>query len=333
MSTKVKFVALLTITVVLLAFVMNSHAFSAPHRRSTSELPLDFLTVVVLVGISAGLVFIIMMAFYFREFKGFKMRFDKEEGASSLLNSIVSAILSLIFIASLKLVGRPGPRPSPINCTLLNNVSYASSFSKCPVVMTSNLSNSTPSLSVNLSGIDSILGGLNTGFHCPITNATPLATSYGTSTARFSKSAVTSHLWIVFMLPVLLSFVYAGYHYYRLGRDEVRRKRKLQKAIEFDEKLDEFGLERFSDPKEAIVEIYKNAVLWLEGLGIPYRESWTHWEHAEHVKYMHEAFVKLARLFEKAKYAPERLEWKDAEKALEIYNELRGRARELAELE
>jgi len=329
MSTKVKFVALLTITVVLLAFVMNSYAFSAPHRRATSQLFLDFLTVALLVGISAGLVFIIVMAFYFRDIKGVKVRFDRGEGSSSLLSSIVSAILSLIFIASLKLAGSPSPRPSPINCTLLNNVTYASSFSKCPAVA----SNSTAGLPMNLSGADSILSGVSTSFRCPTANVTPLVSSYGTSTARFSKSVVVSHLWLVFVLPLMAGFLYAGYYYYRVGKEEVKRKRKLQKAIEFDEKLDELGLERFSDPKEAIVEIYKNAVLWLEGLGIPYRESWTHWEHAEHVKYMHEAFVKLARLFEKAKYAPERLDWKDAEKALEIYNELRGRARELAELE
>jgi len=91
------------------------------------------------------------------------------------------------------------------------------------------------------------------------------------------------------------------------------------------------GLERFKDPREAIVEIYKNAVLWLEGLGIPYRESWTHWEHAEHVRYMHEVFVELARLFEKAKYAPERVSWDDAKRALEIYNRLRGKANEILE--
>ena len=133
------------------------------------------------------------------------------------------------------------------------------------------------------------------------------------------------------MLPVLFALAYAGYYYYNLGREELKRKKRIERAIEFDRKLDELGLERFSNPKEAIVEIYKNAVLWLEGLGIPYRESWTHWEHAEHVRYMHDAFVELTRLFEKAKYASERLSWSDAEKALGVYNKLRGKAREVVE--
>ncbi|WP_297500855.1 DUF4129 domain-containing protein [Thermococcus sp.] len=159
----------------------------------------------------------------------------------------------------------------------------------------------------------------------------PLGTVEGKTSLQFLSSSLYLHLYLLFLLPVLFVFVYLGFHYYRLARAEIERKRKVERAMAFDRKLDKLGLDRFSNPKEAVVEIYKNAALWLEGLGIPYRESWTHWEHAEHVRYMHEAFAELTRLFEKARYAPEVLGWDDAYKALEIYNRLRGKARELAE--
>ncbi|ASJ01954.1 hypothetical protein A3L09_01095 [Thermococcus profundus] len=113
----------------------------------------------------------------------------------------------------------------------------------------------------------------------------------------------------------------------RYYRDAVKRRKReaiRKRAEAFDTKLNETGLEMFSNPKEAVVGIYKNAVLWLEYLGLPYKESWTHWEHAEHVRYKREAFVTLTKLFEKAKYAPEKVTWEDAERALSAYKELRG---------
>lgn len=79
----------------------------------------------------------------------------------------------------------------------------------------------------------------------------------------------------------------------------------------------------FKNPRDAVVGIYKNAVLWLEALNLPYKESWTHWEHAGHVRYMHETFARLTALFEKAKYAPEKVTWDDAARALEAYRRMR----------
>ncbi|WP_198361941.1 DUF4129 domain-containing protein [Thermococcus gorgonarius] len=123
--------------------------------------------------------------------------------------------------------------------------------------------------------------------------------------------------------------VFAAKYYKVLG---IKRKRKemARKAKEFDEKLDHFGLELFDNPREAVIGIYKNAVLWLNSLGIPYLESWTHWEHAEHVRLMRETFTALTRLFEKAEYAPERITWDDAKKALELYLSMRRGLNELS---
>ncbi|MBP1911534.1 DUF4129 domain-containing protein [Thermococcus stetteri] len=143
-------------------------------------------------------------------------------------------------------------------------------------------------------------------------------------------SPLRTHLYIFALIPIIIGVSYISYYYLRLALKEAEKKKKVKMAASFDKKLDELGLEQFSDPKEAVVQIYKNAVLWLEGLGIPYQESWTHWEHAEHVNYMRSLYLKLVKLFEKAKYAPERVEWKDAEKAFEIYLELRWKAREVA---
>lgn len=132
-------------------------------------------------------------------------------------------------------------------------------------------------------------------------------------------------VWIGYTLGLVfvISLVVVGIPYYR---DMLKRKSRetiRKKAEAFDRKLSETGLEGFENPREAVVEIYKNAVLWLEYLGMPYKESWTHWEHAEHVRFRREAFLKLTRLFEKAKYAPEKITWNDARAALQAYNDLR----------
>ena len=242
-----------------------------------------------------------VLALYFRDIPGIKKRFERNDDftlkhfiASLLFGLILSAIFKLLFTGT-NTVARNTTNGTKVNCTPVNGL-------------------------VNLT-------------NCTVPSVGPLSTSGNNSGLKYSSTPIATHLWMVFLIPVLFAFIYLGYYYYRLGREELKRKRKIEKAIEFDRKLDEFGLEKFSDPREAIVEIYKNAVLWLEGLGIPYRESWTHWEHAEHVKYMHEAFVELTRLFEKAKYAPERIDWSDAERALNVYNRLRGKARELAEID
>ncbi|ALM76119.1 conserved membrane hypothetical protein [Thermococcus barophilus] len=108
-----------------------------------------------------------------------------------------------------------------------------------------------------------------------------------------------------------------------------RKIKKLKKEVqEFDKRLKEEGISFIGDPKDIVVKLYKNAVIWLEILGIPYRESWTHWEHAERVRYKHDAYVELARLFEKAKYAPEKVTMEDAKRAYELYLIIKGEGHE-----
>ncbi|AFN03310.1 hypothetical protein PFC_01695 [Pyrococcus furiosus COM1] len=112
-----------------------------------------------------------------------------------------------------------------------------------------------------------------------------------------------------------------------MGRDvnELRKTRQIKRELEaFDKKVDDLGVDAFSDPREAVIEFYRKAVLWLEILGIPYRESWTHWEHAKKVEYKKKAYVELARLFEKAKYAPEKVTMDDARRAYELYKVIKG---------
>ncbi|RLF91142.1 hypothetical protein DRN82_02625 [Thermococci archaeon] len=132
---------------------------------------------------------------------------------------------------------------------------------------------------------------------------------------------------ILFYLPVLLLiFVFVlGLINTTSELREVRKKREVKKHLqEFDKKLEEKGLDLFSNPREAVIELYKKAVLWLEMLGIPYKESWTHWEHAEKVMYKRKAYVELARLFEKAKYAPEKVTLEDAKRAYRLYMVIKG---------
>ena len=131
-------------------------------------------------------------------------------------------------------------------------------------------------------------------------------------------------LWVLVVILVGIFIVALfGIKYYR---DIAVRRKKAEikkKAREFDDRLESLGLDMFDNPRDAVVGIYKNDVLWLEYLGVPYQESWTHWEHAGHVKYMHDSFVELTKLFEKAKYAPEKVSWDDAKRALEVYTSMR----------
>jgi len=308
MSTKAKFVALLTITVILMSLLMDSYSFSAPHKKNPEAA--DFLTFLIFLGVFVGLLILIVLALYIRDLSLVKKKrklLMPEEKIS--MKDIVSSILSGFMLSTLFWVirsqsrGRTVAKCVPVNGTLSSNLTGVNS--------TANLTNCTI-----VPDVGPLIGGGNE-----------------TQATRFLNHPVATHLWLVFLLPFLLGLLYLAYYYIKLAKAREERRKKVEIAVEFDRKLDELGLEKFSDPKEAIVEIYKNAVLWLEGLGIPYRESWTHWEHAEHVKYMHGAFVELTRLFEKAKYAPERLSWSDAERALEVYNKLRGKARELAKID
>ncbi|WP_258083452.1 DUF4129 domain-containing protein [Thermococcus thermotolerans] len=147
-------------------------------------------------------------------------------------------------------------------------------------------------------------------------NNTPLAPT-------FRHPLPSQYLLYALLVVAIAVFAYLAVIQYREYLQKKERKEMKLRAELFDKKLDELGLEMFENPREAIVGIYKNAVLWLNYLGIPYEESWTHWEHARHVKYMHDAFLELTRLFEKAKYAPEKITWDDAGRALEVYRTMR----------
>lgn len=166
----------------------------------------------------------------------------------------------------------------------------------------------------------------STALNASVNGSAPVRTSShynGTQLAPTRQPLPSQYLLYAVLLIVIVVFAYlAAVQYRTYLRKKERREMRLRAEL-FDRELDELGLEMFENPREAIVGIYKNAVLWLEYLGMPYQESWTHWEHAEHVKYMHDAFVKLTRLFEKAKYAPEKITWDDARRALEVYREMR----------
>ncbi|MDV3103788.1 DUF4129 domain-containing protein [Thermococcus waiotapuensis] len=157
----------------------------------------------------------------------------------------------------------------------------------------------------------------------------PSNVSIGNSTIEGGwahNTAWNNTVWIGYAAGIALIVMLAVFAigYYREVMKRRAKKRIREKAKAFDRKLEDTGLGMFPDPREAVVGIYKNAVLWLEYLGLPYKESWTHWEHVEHTKYRKEAFLALTRLFEKAKYAPERVTWEDAEEALKAYKEIRG---------
>ncbi|WP_297068709.1 DUF4129 domain-containing protein [Thermococcus sp.] len=299
MSTRVRFIALMGVVILLLALILNSHSSSTYHAKNPRQVDMEIITnwttAIMVAGVLAGLIMLIVLFFYFRDTVGTKGGF-KGKGPGSLKAYLLSIVfLSLVMSLLFHLMGQ--------------GVGVGRRRSNAPLNSTCMVTNGT-------------------ALNCTIPNVGPLATANGTSNISLSNSQVFTHLWLIFLSPILVAFIYLGFYYYRLGMEERRQRRKVHLAMDFDRKLDDLGLDRFSDPKEAVVGIYKNAVLWLEGLGIPYRESWTHWEHAEHVRYMHEAFVELTRLFEKAKYAPGRLTWEDARKALEVYNRLRGKAYE-----
>jgi hypothetical protein len=153
-----------------------------------------------------------------------------------------------------------------------------------------------------------------------------------TVTNATSTNVPLSYLLYASLLLIIVGLSYFAIVYYREALKRRRVKKMRERALNFDRKVEELGLEMFSDPREAIVGIYKNAVLWLEVLGIPYRESWTHWEHARNVNVslLREPFTGLTRLFEKAKYAPEKITWEDAKTALELYRKMRGALNEAA---
>ncbi|ASJ17363.1 hypothetical protein A3L04_09915 [Thermococcus chitonophagus] len=150
----------------------------------------------------------------------------------------------------------------------------------------------------------------------------------GTSPTLFRPPVMSKPVpTLISYIPIILLLtitVFLGLEVIR-GVRTITKKRQVKRTLtDFDIKLQEKGLDLFSNPREAVIELYKKAVLWLEVLGIPYKESWTHWEHAEKVAYKRRAYVELARLFEKAKYAPDKVTYEDAEKAYKLYQVIKG---------
>ncbi|WP_240911815.1 DUF4129 domain-containing protein [Thermococcus sp. M36] len=180
--------------------------------------------------------------------------------------------------------------------------------------------NSTPKLPSN--NTTALNGSVNGSLPLQSTTQSPVYYN-NTSPAPTRQSLPSQYLLYALLVVAIAVFAYLAVIQYREYLQKKERKEMKLRAELFDKKLDELGLEMFENPREAIVGIYKNAVLWLKYLGVPYEESWTHWEHARHVKYMHDAFIELTRLFEKAKYAPEKITWDDARRALEVYRTMR----------
>jgi len=173
------------------------------------------------------------------------------------------------------------------------------------------------------------LHGRTSGGNTTLTGVVPPSGPLGSS-ENFSNMTQTKppsfDLGLLVLVVIIIGiFIVAifGIRYYREAAIRRRKAELKKRAREFDDKLSESGLDVFDNPRDAVIGIYKNAVMWLEYLGVPYQESWTHWEHAGHVKYMHDSFVELTKLFEKAKYAPEKISWDDAKRALEAYNSIR----------
>ncbi len=79
-------------------------------------------------------------------------------------------------------------------------------------------------------------------------------------------------------------------------------------------------------PREAIVKVYRNAVVFLMRKGYPYRESWTHREHEKYVSSDLGGSAlnlsSLVSLFEIAKYSRKRVNQKDVSTAIMLYEKL-----------
>ncbi|AIF68535.1 hypothetical protein PAP_00440 [Palaeococcus pacificus DY20341] len=137
----------------------------------------------------------------------------------------------------------------------------------------------------------------------------------------FMSDSLVSLITLFLLFGTII--VFSGIMIVRLHK-AMRIKRMKRELENFDRKIEEEGIKFIGKPEDIVVELYKKAVLWLEVLGVPYKASWTHWEHYSFVKHKREAFKNLTSLFEKAKYAPERVTMKDAETAYNLYRIIRG---------
>ncbi|WP_052696201.1 DUF4129 domain-containing protein [Palaeococcus ferrophilus] len=176
-------------------------------------------------------------------------------------------------------------------------------------------------------------------FRRPGAMTTPGNTTSGPIAGEATKAAVHS--------PVIQKFVSSDYVsgalivaaigavlvgvlvYTAFKMREAMRVRKIREELEsFERRMEEGDFDLNRDPREVVVESYRKAVLYFDMIGVPYRESWTHWEHYGVVKYRRDAFRELTLLFEKAKYAPEKVTTEDARRAYALYRRIRGEGNE-----
>ncbi len=116
--------------------------------------------------------------------------------------------------------------------------------------------------------------------------------------------------WLGLSSLILLLFVFIG-------------KKKLRKT-----KTEEKEIVPAAEQKnEAVVEYYKKAVLLLNKKGIPYKDSFTHWELENIVEKKEKeeiikSFAELTRLFEKCKYSTKNINENDVNKAMRMYEKI-----------
>lgn len=100
-------------------------------------------------------------------------------------------------------------------------------------------------------------------------------------------------------------------------RNEARKDKTVLK-----EKISHEG-----QKNEAVVEYYKKAVLLLNKKGIPYKDSFTHWEMENIVEKKEKeeiikSFAELTKLFEKCKYSTKNINENDVNRAIEMYEKI-----------
>jgi len=104
---------------------------------------------------------------------------------------------------------------------------------------------------------------------------------------------------------------------------KIPQKNEAQK----DETVLKEKISREEWKNEAVVEYYKKAVLLLNKKGIPYKDSFTHWElenivEKEEKEEIINSFAELTILFEKCKYSTKDINEKDVNRAIEMYEKI-----------
>jgi len=116
--------------------------------------------------------------------------------------------------------------------------------------------------------------------------------------------------WLGLSSLILLLFVF-------IGRKKLKRTKTEEKEI----------VSTAEQKNEAVVEYYKKAVLLLNKKGIPYKDSFTHWElenivEKEEKEEIINSFAELTILFEKCKYSTKDINEKDVNRAIEMYEKI-----------